>query len=79
MAVTQTSYRVIKNCPFCGHIPEVGPLNPELDGNAWGYVKCKNRKCPARPEVLDGESIADDRGSDEYKNAAINRWNTRFN
>lgn len=64
-------------CPFCGHAPEVEPMFPELEGSAWGMVTCRNQHCSARPQVKDGEEVADDRGSDEYKEAAIRRWNTR--
>ena len=65
-------------CPFCGSKPKVIPYDPEHDGNAWGMVVCINEACPAQPLVEDGEDIADDRGSDEYKKAAIKRWNTRY-
>ena len=65
-------------CPFCGHKPIVGPLTPDTEGTAWAYVKCSNILCPARPIVLDVEGIADNRGSDLYKMAAIKRWNIRF-
>lgn len=68
---------MIKPCPFCGELPEVGPKDPEEEGNAWGYVQCVNPKCPARPRVRDGEDMADDRGSDVYKKIAIERWNRR--
>ena len=64
-------------CPFCGKMPFVGPENPQEEGNAWGVVCCKNEKCPAQPRVEDGEEIADMRGSDAYKAAAIKRWNQR--
>ena len=67
----------LKPCPFCGHIPKVFPENPKLEGNAWGTVECVNISCPARPCVKDGEDCCDDRGSDKYKEAAIQRWNTR--
>lgn len=66
-----------KPCPFCGEPPKVSPDNPELTGNAWGEVRCINLDCPANPYVDDGEEIADERGSDKYKEAAIRRWNTR--
>lgn len=64
-------------CPFCGKTPDVGPHRPHEEGNAWGYVKCVNRRCPAQPEVRDGAKICDDRGSGAYKDAAIRRWNRR--
>lgn len=64
-------------CPFCGAIPEVRPLHPKLEGDCWGEVICMNDECSARPRVRDAETINDDRGSDAYKEAAIQRWNTR--
>ena len=64
-------------CPFCGVAPFVGPANPKREGNAFGYVECRNRRCAAQPKVEDGEDCADERGSDEYKKAAIRRWNLR--
>lgn len=64
-------------CPFCGAVPEVGPLFPEIEGNAWGYVRCVKPRCVAHPIVHDGEASAHERGSDLYKDAAIKRWNTR--
>lgn len=62
-------------CQFCGEIPLVQPENPDRDGDTWGMVSCINRDCPAQPRVLDGESVADNRGSGAYINAAIRRWN----
>ena len=62
-------------CPFCGNIPIVGPENPEIDGNAHGYVRCLS--CAVSPGVSDGIDVCDDRGSDKYKEAAIIRWNKR--
>lgn len=67
----------LKLCPFCGELPFVGPHDPNLEGNAFGYVECQNEECAANPSVEDGESACDDRGSDFYKNAAIIRWNRR--
>jgi hypothetical protein len=64
-------------CPFCGFIPRIYPKHPEREGNAFGLVQCVNPECVAKPQVEDGEDIADDRGSDMYKEAAINRWNVR--
>lgn len=67
----------MKTCPFCGMMPSVHPCNPEEEGDAWGEVRCENEKCPSMPSVRDGCSVADDRGSDAYKAAAIRRWNKR--
>jgi len=64
-------------CPFCGKKPEVWPKNPEEEGDCWGCVRCSNDDCPAQPSVYDGEEECDDRGSKEYQNAAIRRWNRR--
>jgi hypothetical protein len=65
-------------CPFCGELPVVLPKNPE-EGNAWAMVACENPDCQAADvAVEDGEEVADDRGSDEYKKIAIRRWNTRW-
>lgn len=64
-------------CPFCGSNPEVRPFNPKTEGDAWGRVVCVNINCQANPGVGDGVDVADDRGSDEYKRAAIERWNGR--
>jgi len=69
----------VLSCPFCGRQPEVVPSNPDEDGDAWGMVLCSNGDCVAQPSVLDGEEISDSRGSDEYKNSAIRRWNARSN
>jgi hypothetical protein len=59
----------------CGAMPTINPKDPEIEGGAWGEVRCENPECPARPRILDGEDTADDRGSDEYKRIAIIRWN----
>lgn len=69
-------------CPFCGKPPKVAPKNPERDGDAWGEVFCVNKRCPTwngreGVRVRDGVLVADDRGSDKYKEAAIRRWNRR--
>ena len=64
-------------CPFCGELPAVLPKNPEKEGNCFGMVACRNPGCSAQPTVHDGETIADERGSDLYKLAAIIRWNKR--
>ena len=65
-------------CPFCGSIPVVGPQNPGREGNSWGFVKCVNDDCQARPQVYDGERVSDERGTEEYICIAIERWNMRY-
>jgi hypothetical protein len=64
-------------CPFCGTRPTLDPERPDLEGSAWGRVRCVSIRCPANPQVDDGIEIADERGSDAYKQAAIRRWNKR--
>ena len=77
-------------CPFCGSDPRVFPqVDPERAGNAWGAVACVNPDCPTYLEhggfglrgsgvhVYDGIDVADERGSEAYKAAAIRRWNRR--
>lgn len=66
-----------KPCPFCGHPPITGPADPKREGDAFGYVKCVNDACPAKPEVYDGEPVADERGTAAYVRIAIRRWNRR--
>lgn len=63
-------------CPFCGEAPRVRPVNA-TDGNAFGWVRCDNPACHARPVVDDGEPYADDRGIAAYNACAIKRWNRR--
>lgn len=65
-------------CPFCGVIPILLPPNPEREGNAWGSVFCNNYECPAQPEVRDGADVIDERGTDAYKELAVQRWNKRW-
>lgn len=77
MTTQPSDWAVALPCPFCGETPHVGPEHPEIRGNAWGFVECQNDACPAQPRVQDGEDIADDRGSDAYKQCAIKRWNRR--
>ena len=67
----------LKPCPFCGSQPRVGPTDPHVSGDALGFVECCNAECPVLPYCGDGEDVVDDRGSDEYKAAAIRRWNRR--
>lgn len=69
-------------CPFCGKMPKVYPRDPEHDGNAWGEVVCFNQRCATYGpgggvRVRDGVPVADERGSEKYKEAAIRRWNRR--
>lgn len=64
-------------CPFCGSLPKVYPTRPEIEGNAFGQVRCENQRCAANPVVNDGALIADERGPDKYKELAIRRWNRR--
>lgn len=64
-------------CPFCGEAPIVGPGDPEREGDAWGFVRCAAKRCPANPYVNDGAAVCDDRGSAAYKRLAIRRWNRR--
>lgn len=64
-------------CPFCGTVPQVGPTDPDNDGNAWGYVQCESILCAVNPSVEDGETCADERGSGAYIDIAIARWNKR--
>jgi len=67
---------MIKPIPCnCGQTPVVIPKDPVEEGGAWGAVQCRNSKCPVQPTMYDGVTIADDRDSDEYKEAAIKRWN----
>ena len=51
------------------------PTDPAKEGNAWGSVICMNDDCPASPRVSDGADVIDERGSEAYKQAAIERWN----
>lgn len=67
----------LKDCPWCGVTPEVEPQDPREQGNAWGSVFCGNKACPVRPIARDMVEVADDRGSEEYKRAAIKNWNNR--
>ena len=64
-------------CPFCGKKPKTTPSHPDLDGDAWGAVICVNKRCPSGPQVLDGVTVADSRGSGAYIDCAIRRWNKR--
>lgn len=73
-------------CPFCGKKPDTFPKNPKVEGNAWGEVRCVNRRCATfsgRSEeavaVGDGSLINDERGTEAYIRAAIKRWNRRSN
>lgn len=71
-------------CPFCGEKPVLAPEDPAVEGNAWGMVKCENKRCVTYDKVFghgvhvsDGALSCDSRGSTAYKNAAIRRWNRR--
>lgn len=64
-------------CPWCGLVPVVLPEDPKTEGNCWAQVACVNADCPAKPSVRDGEMCNDERGSDAYKEIAIQRWNKR--
>lgn len=71
-------------CPFCGKEPATAPVNPKIEGDAWGSVRCINRRCPTYDEgyergviVMDGARTNDGRGSKAYIQAAIARWNRR--
>ncbi len=64
-------------CPFCGNAPKIGPTRPDLEGNAWGFVKCINGRCAIKPEARDGSNISDERGTHKYIALAIRRWNRR--
>lgn len=61
-------------CPFCGENPEIAHFNPE--GTVGAYVICVNDECPANPVVHDAEPTADDRPWEEYRDKAIERWNS---
>ncbi len=61
---------VIKLCPFCGKPPEVGPLNPEKEGDGWTSVYCPNPRCL---EVCI-EVYSDDKNR---KEKTIAKWNSR--
>ncbi len=64
-------------CPFCGKRPSIEPKRPDRDGDCFGVVECRNKRCPAMPSVRDGSKINDDRGSAAYIAMAIRRWNKR--
>ena len=63
------------SCPFCGRDPEVGPEDPSVGGNGWGYVACRNSECAAQPSVEDRDALPDE--SLPHKQAAIEKWNRR--
>jgi len=70
-------------CPFCGVQPWVGPLHPEIEGNAWATVSCDNRQCLVAPyfnfhgndteECPEGLSLVET--SNWYKQQAVKLWN----
>ena len=64
-------------CPLCGKWPMVGPKDPKKEGDAYGYVRCTNKRCYVMPKVGDGTLVADMRGPGAYRDAAIRRWNKR--
>lgn len=64
-------------CPWCDWYPTVSPKNPAAEGSCWAEVLCDNDECPVQPWTNAGIDVNDDRGSDEYKRAAIERWNAR--
>ena len=68
----------MKTCPFCGKQPQTYPKDPRREGDAFGQVRCENRRCSANPVVNDGAIQSDERGSEKYVAAAIRRWNKRF-
>lgn len=69
--------KLVDACPFCGKMPIIGPAEPWHDGNAWGFVECRNGNCAAKPNVRDDSDIADERGPAAYIALAIRRWNRR--
>ena len=64
-------------CPFCGDLPQVGPIRPEIEGDCVGYVRCDNPLCPARPAVSHNIRVNDSRGVAAYQANAVARWNQR--
>jgi len=64
-------------CPFCGKAPHIGPHDPSIEGDAFGFVACLNSRCAVQPECRDGSKQADMRGPGAYKDLAIKRWNRR--
>ena len=64
-------------CPFCGAEPDVLPEDPESEGDCWGEVVCSNDDCYVKARCGDGAFLAEDRGSEAYKQLAIARWNRR--
>ncbi|MEE9532700.1 MAG: DUF551 domain-containing protein [Syntrophobacteria bacterium] len=66
----------LKACPWCKKEPIVLPEDPEREGDGWAQVRCITGDCPAKPVVNDGLDCALG-SSDDMKEAAILRWNTR--
>ena len=73
-------------CPFCGERPVVTPFAEDVasgrEGSAYGQVTCHFQDCPTfnvqfdhGVSVRDGELVADERGSEVYKEIAVRRWN----
>lgn len=61
---------VLRPCPFCGEAPEVLPLDPRLDGDAWTRIQCDNATCRVKPSV----EVYADRG---HRATAARYWNFR--
>ena len=64
-------------CPFCGKRPKVYPIDPSIEGDAFGQVRCQNQRCPVNPVCNDESLQSDMRGPGAYKDLAIKRWNRR--
>ena len=60
----------IKPCPFCGGQPEIGPLNPEVEGDGWAAIYCPNPECL----IVRTELYSDD---ENKKELIISKWNQR--
>jgi hypothetical protein len=73
----EAAVEAMKGCPFCSEAPRLRPERPEVEGTCWAIVLCTNERCPAQPAIGDGIGVSDDRGSDAYKAAAVERWNRR--
>ena len=62
----------LKPCPFCKTLPEVFPLQPEIEGSAWTKIECCHSNCSVKPSVAAYDDCAS-----VHRAEAIAAWNKR--
>jgi hypothetical protein len=78
VGVTGKDRKELAPCPFCGMVPEFGPLFvSERNGNNVTTIECVNPNCAIQPYVQRFGNDVRAHGHTSHYEAAVAAWNWR--